>query len=179
MPQGAFEIFRDQVSRVTANGRASLGFTFLFGLAVALWSANAGMKAIIDALNVIYEEKEKRGFRKLNATSLAMTASAVVSLLCAIAAVVVLPLFLNLFGLSDATDLLIRLLRWPVLLVLVLIGLAALYRFGPSRKEPRWESLTVGASLGQSPGSQLRRYYRGTWAMLPTMAQRTDRWVQL
>ena len=51
---------------VIAGSEAKLGFGFIFGLAVALWSANAGMKAIMDALNVVYEEKEKRGFIKLN-----------------------------------------------------------------------------------------------------------------
>ena len=61
------------------GGGTKLGFGFIFGLAVALWSANAGMKAIMDALNVVYEEKEKRGFIKLNLISLAFTIAAIVS----------------------------------------------------------------------------------------------------
>ena len=58
-------IVRDQVDRLAAKGDAKLGFGFVIGLAIALWSANSGMKAILDALNVVYEEKEKRGFIKL------------------------------------------------------------------------------------------------------------------
>jgi Predicted membrane protein len=58
LPQGAVEILREQIGRLTAGSGAKLGFGFIFGLAVALWSANAGMKAIMDALNVVYEEKE-------------------------------------------------------------------------------------------------------------------------
>ena len=58
------EILREQIGRLTAGSGAKLGFGFVFGLAVALWSANAGMKAIMDALNVVYDEKEKRGFIK-------------------------------------------------------------------------------------------------------------------
>ena len=56
LPQGAVEILREQIGRLTAGSGAKLGFGFIFGLAVALWSANAGMKAIMDALNVVYEE---------------------------------------------------------------------------------------------------------------------------
>jgi membrane protein len=51
---------RDQINRLAAKGDAKLGFGFVAGLAIALWSANSGMKAILDALNVVYEEKEKR-----------------------------------------------------------------------------------------------------------------------
>ena len=145
LPQGGLDIVQDQVNRITSKGDATLGFGFLFGLALAVWSANAGMKAIIDALNVVYDEKEKRGFFWLNLTSLAFTVAAIISLLLAIAAVIVLPVLLNYIGLSDFSETLLRVLRWPALLVLIIMGLAVLYRFGPSRTEPRWEWLSVGS----------------------------------
>ena len=59
LPEGSFQIVQDQIARVLAKGPAALGGTFLFGLALALWSANAGVKAIIDALNVAHEENAK------------------------------------------------------------------------------------------------------------------------
>jgi membrane protein len=58
LPEGSFQIVQDQIARVLDQGGAALGATFLFGLALAIWSANAGVKAMIDALNVIYEEQE-------------------------------------------------------------------------------------------------------------------------
>ena len=73
LPEGSFQIVQDQIARVLAKGNAALGGTFLFGLALALWSANAGVKAIIDALNVVYEVRETRNFLKLNLLSLALT----------------------------------------------------------------------------------------------------------
>jgi membrane protein len=100
-PQGAVDILREQIGRLTAGSGAKLGFGFIFGLAVALWSANAGMKAIMDALNVVYEEKEKRGFIKLNLVSLAFTIAAIVSVLLALGAVVVLPVALSYLGLQS------------------------------------------------------------------------------
>jgi membrane protein len=145
LPEGAVDILREQIGRLAAKSNAKLSFGFIFGLAVALWSANAGMKAIMDALNVVYEEKEKRGFFKLNLVSLAFTLAAISSLLLAVGAVVVLPIALAHLGLQDVTDALFRIARWPLLLVLVIVGLAVLYRFGPSRREPRWQWLSVGS----------------------------------
>lgn len=148
LPGGAVGIVREQVSHLAAKGDAKLGFGFVIGLGVALWSANAGMKAIIDALNVVYDEKEKRGFIKLNLFSLVFTLAAIASLLLALGAVVVLPLLLNHLGLAGITDALFRLARWPILLALVVVGLAVIYRYGPSRREPRWQWLTVGSVFG-------------------------------
>jgi membrane protein len=147
LPQGAVEILREQIGRLTAGSSAKLGFGFIFGLAVALWSANAGMKAIMDALNVVYEEKEKRGFIKLNLVSLAFTIAAIFSVLLALGAVVVLPVALSYLGLQNLTGLLFRLARWPLLLLIVVFGLAVLYRYGPSRREPRWQWISVGSAF--------------------------------
>ena len=77
LPDGSFQIVQDQIARVLAKGNASLGGAFLFGLAFALWSANAGVKAIIDALNVAYEVREQRSFVRLNLLSLAFTLSGI------------------------------------------------------------------------------------------------------
>ena len=147
LPEGAVAILRDQIDRLVAKGDAKHAFGFIFGLALAIWSANAGMKAIIDAINVVNEEKEKRGFIKLNLVSLAFTLAAIGLLLLAVGAVVVLPVALAHFGLQNVTDTIFRVARWPILLVLVIVGLAVLYRFGPSRREPRWQWLSVGSVL--------------------------------
>ena len=147
LPQGAVEILREQIGRLTAGSGAKLGFGFIFGLAVVLWSANAGMKAVVDALNVVYEEKEKRGFIKLNLVSLAFTIAAIVSVLLALGAVVVLPVALSYLGLQNLTGLLFRVARWPLLLLIVIFGLAVLYRYGPSRREPRWQWISVGSAF--------------------------------
>jgi membrane protein len=147
MPGGGVEIIQEQVNRIAAKGETKLGFAFAFGLALALWSANAGMKALIDALNVIYDEKEKRGFIKLNFVSLTLTAGGLLAVLTAVGAIVVLPVVLSFAGLGGWTETLLRLLRWPLLLFVVIFGLAVLYRFGPSRERPRWEWLSVGSVL--------------------------------
>ena len=167
LPGGAVEIVQEQVNRLLSKGDAKLGIGFIFGLAVALWSANAGMKAIMDALNVVYDEKEKRGFIKLNLVSLAFTLAALVAVLLAIGAVVVVPVVLNYVGLGSIGSTLVNVLRWPLLLALIIVGLAVLYRYGPSRREPRWQWLTVGgvvAAIAWLISSVLLSWYLSNFA---------------
>jgi membrane protein len=147
MPADAYSIVQDQVSRVIAKGQAGLTFGFLLGLALALWSANAGMKAIMDALNIVYEESEKRGIIKLNLISLAFTVAASFVTLIVVGAVIVVPLVLSWLGLGGMTEWILRLARWPTLMVGMLLGLSILYRYGPSRRAPRWKWISLGAVL--------------------------------
>jgi membrane protein len=162
LPAGAVEILHEQITRLTAKGDARLGLGFVTGLAIALWSANAGMKAIIDALNVVYDEKEKRSFIKLNLLSLLFTLIAIVSLMAALAGVVIAPMVFSALGLSSLPSLAMAVLRWPLLLALVTVALAAIYRYGPSRTEPRWQWLSVGsvaAAAGWMIASVLFSWY--------------------
>ena len=167
MPADAYSIVQDQVARVVAKGDAKLSFGFIFGAAFALWSANAGMKAIIDALNVVYEEDEKRGFVRLNLISLVFTAGAIAALLIAVGAVVVTPLVLERIGLGALTESIVRLARWPALVLGMLASLAVLYRYAPSRREAKWEWLSVGAvvaTLAWFAGSAALSYYLAKFA---------------
>ena len=167
LPGGALDIVQEQINRIVSKGETKLGFGFIFGLGLALWSANAGMKAIMDALNVVYDEKEKRSFIKLNLISMAFTLGALVALLLAIGAVVVLPLVLARFGLGDMTEFLMRILRWPALFVVVWSGLALIYRYGSSRTAPRWEWLMPGtlfATVAWLAGSALFSWYLSNFA---------------
>jgi membrane protein len=162
LPEGSFAIVQDQVGRVLAKETATLSTTFILGLLMAIWSANAGMKAIFDALNVVYEERERRGFIQLNLTSLAFTVAALVAMLLMIAGVIALPLALQKLGLGQRAEWMLSIGRWPALTVLLLTALALLYRFGPSRHSARWQWLSVGAlaaSLLWLVGSALLSWY--------------------
>ena len=145
LPGGATEIIADQVKRINQNSTGTLGFAFFTGLAIALWSANAGMKAMFDALNVAYGEEEKRGFFKLNLISLSFTLGAIVFILLAIGAIVVVPLVLQFVGLGKVAEWILWLARWPALLLAIVVGLAVLYRYGPSRDQPEWKWITPGS----------------------------------
>ena len=146
MPAGAYGIVDEQIARIAQGGGGQLGFAFIARPACSrLWSANAGMKAMIDALNVIYGETEKRGFVALNLLSLAMTLGGLAFLLLAIGAVIVLPLVFSWLGIEGWAEWTIALLRWPAIMVVIALSLGILYRFGPSRREAQWRWLSVGA----------------------------------
>ncbi len=146
MPSGAVDVVRDQLMRVASQGQGTLGLTFAVSLLTSIWSANAGMKAFFDALNIIYGEREKRGFIALNVQSLAFTAGAILFLLLALGAVVVLPIVLNFVGFENAAVAFWPLLRWPAMFFVVSLALAVLYRYGPSRKQARWRSIGFGSA---------------------------------
>ncbi len=166
-PQSVIDIVQEQMLRIVSGGNRSLSFGFVFGLGLAIWSANAGMKAMIDALNVIYGEQEKRSFVRLNLMSLAFTVGMIASFLFAVGAVVVFPVILSYVGLSGAAGVLTHLLRWPALVVMILFGLAVLYRYGPDRRNARWQWVSVGtlfAALAWLAGSILLSWYLAHFA---------------
>jgi membrane protein len=144
MPGGALDIVREQVTRISSQGSGTLGFSFVIGLVISLWSANAGMKAVFDALNIVYDEDEKRSFVWLNVQSLAFTLGAIAFVLIALAGIVVVPIILDYVGLGSSLEWLLSLARWPVLLIAVVAGLAVLYRYGPSRDKASWKWVTPG-----------------------------------
>jgi membrane protein len=146
-PGGATEIIGEQLSRLSSQPRGTLGLAFLVSLAISLWSANSGMKALFDALNIVYGEKEKRSFLKLNALSLTFTACAIVFLLISLAAIAVLPHVIGYVALTPEIEQLIALGKWPVLLLVFAFALALIYRYGPSREERQWRWITPGSAV--------------------------------
>jgi membrane protein len=146
-PGGAIEVLRDQLTRLASQGGTTLGISFLLGLSISVWTANSGVKAVFDALNIVYEEQEKRGFITLNGVTLAITILAVGFILISLGVVVALPVVLNYLPIAQRTDVLVKLARWPLMFAAVTLALAVLYRYGPSRTKPRWRWITWGSAL--------------------------------
>src|SRR6202022_12681 len=144
-PGGAIDVLREQMSRLASQGGTTLGVSFIVSLAISLWTANSGVKAIFDALNIVYGEEEKRSFLKLNAVTLVVTLGIVVFILLTLTAVVALPIAFTYIPLPGVTALVVRIGRWPILFALVTLALAVLYKYGPSRTEPRWRWITWGS----------------------------------
>ncbi len=163
LPEGALQVIGEQVQRIAAQGQGTLGAAFLATLALSLWSANAGTKAIFDALNIIYKEQEKRSFMALTLQALAFTGGGIVLALLALVVIVVVPIALKLLGLSDQSGAaLLTWLRWPVLYLVVLGGLASLYRYGPNRTKPEWRWVSWGSAIAGAiwvGGSLLLSWY--------------------
>lgn len=147
MPGAAVELIGAELERLASQPSNSLGIGFVFGLLVSLWSANAGVKALFGALNVVYDEDEKRSFVKLTLISLVFTVLAIIGAVILLAAIVVVPAALGSLGLSNTAEWLISILRWPALLVVITLGMGLLYKYGASRRPPRWTWIAFGTAL--------------------------------
>ena len=145
VPSNVLDILREQATRIASQSNKTLSIGVVAGILVMLWSAMGGVKALIDALNVIYEQQESRSFFKLNFVALLFTLGGFAAFLVALSAVVALPLMLSTIGLGRDTAVLIQILRWPALLLVLLVGLAILYRYGPDRRVARWQWVSVGS----------------------------------
>ena len=146
LPEQARAIVTDQARAVAAAG-GGLGITAVVGILFALYSASKGTKALIEGLNIIYDEEESRGFIKLNLVALGLTIGVIVALIVALGLIVVLPIVLQFLGLGALGSALISIARWPILFVFAMLVLAALYRLAPSRAPPRWRWVTPGAAV--------------------------------
>jgi membrane protein len=144
LPGEALGFVTDQLTRLTSSRHSGLSLAFITGLLLSLWSANAGMKALMVGLNIAFEEKEKRNFIKLNLVSLAFTLGGLVFVMLSGGAVIVAPIVLAFIGYQGSG---LALLRWPVLLLVAVGALAVLYRYGPSRQRERWSWVSAGSAL--------------------------------
>jgi membrane protein len=141
LPPGAAELLGEQMTRMAAAAN-TLGWALVVNLALSLWSANAGVAALCDALNVVFKEEEKRSYARFYALTLLFTLFAVIFLALALGLIVVLPVALRYLGWGGIGERLLALARWPALYVGVLGVLMVFYRYGPSRTAPqeRWVS---------------------------------------
>ncbi len=145
-PGGAVDILREQLTRLSQQSGTALSFGFLISLLVSLWSSTSGVKALFDGLNVAYEEEEKRSFVKLTAIALLFTIGLIGFVLLSLGAIVAIPIILNFLRLPGFMTTILNIARWPILFVLVALALSILYRYGPSRAEPRWRWITWGSA---------------------------------
>jgi len=147
IPGGGLEIVKDQLQRITINSNTTLGLTSLVSTGIALWSANAGIKGLFEAMNVAYGEREERSFIRLNMVTLTFTMTALASMVAFMAIMIVLPQVLAYLWLSESAKWLIKGLAFAGMFAMFAAGVAAVYRWGPSRKEASWKWITPGTLL--------------------------------
>ena len=147
VPDTGMDIISNQLHSLASASDEALSIDVVIGALLSLWSANAGTKALFAALNVVHGEREKRSFIWLTFLTLCFTLGMLLFVLVALAAIVVAPFVLSYVGLGQFRNILLNVLRWPVVLVAITIVLAFLYRFGPSRDEARWRWVSLGGAF--------------------------------
>jgi membrane protein len=145
LPAQTQELLHQQLHSLVQVPNGKLGFAAVVTLLLALWSASRGMSGLITAINIAYEEKERRGFFKLNLIAIGLTFGLLAGGIVVLLLVAILPVAAQLLALGSATKWLMLLAQWPLLIVFVMIGLAVLYRYGPDRDKPQWRWVSSGA----------------------------------
>ncbi len=147
LPHPAAELVVRQLRQLTGAGHGALGLGTLGSIVLALWAGSAGMRALMQALNVAYDLKEQRGYFHRFAVSLVLSSVAIVGMLLTATVIVLLPIVSGAAGLSDTVRHAIEWLRWPIVAASFWIALVLVYRYGPYRDKPRWSWLIWGAAV--------------------------------
>ena len=146
LPQSAIDLLVSAVHSVAEKPRGQLGVTFGVSVAIALWSARAGITSLMTGLDIAYRVRELRTFVAQTTIGLALTLGGVVVAAVLVATIAVLPaiyaaapsLFAQIAGDKIAWA------RWPILVFEMAVSLAIIYRIGPSRPLPGWRLFSIG-----------------------------------
>jgi membrane protein len=162
LPSDVGTLLRDQLRDAVAANHGGLTVGLVASLLGTLWAASGGVNALTKGLAIILEAPPRRSPVKQRALSVALTLGALVAAAVALALITVFPVVLGHVGLGRAGRLGAEVLRWLLLLVLVGVGLAVIYRLagapprglsgrdpGSGRRSSRWRLVSwgVGAAL--------------------------------
>ena len=145
LPESAQPLLRDQIVSLTQTSGGALSWSLVISILLALWSASSGTSSLMTAINIAYDEQESRNFLKLRGTALLLTLGAIVFVLLTLALVAVVPAVLNALQLGTFINLIVQIVRWVLLVVLIVVALAVVYRMAPDRDAPQFKWTSVGA----------------------------------
>ena len=149
MPESARQLIATELHQIVGASGGALGFGAILGLLFAFWSASRGMSGMMSALDIAYGETEKRSFIRFNLVAFGLTLAVILGGLVVIALVAVLPAVVTSLGnIGGFLKWVALIVEWPILAVLMIVGLALLYRYAPDRRAPRWRWATPGALVG-------------------------------
>jgi membrane protein len=148
MPDEAMKIVTDELTYLTSQPPKTLGIGLLIGFWVALWSANSATTSMIAALNVVYEEREKRNLIKFYLAALGLTVATVIFSIFSLGLIAALPAVIDWLPVGGFGKTLASIVRWPVLIALFIAALAMAFRYAPCREKPKWRWISWGAITG-------------------------------
>ncbi|HBP89633.1 MAG TPA: YihY/virulence factor BrkB family protein [Nitrospirales bacterium] len=147
LPQEAQTLIQEQLTSISTSGGSALSFGAIAGLLFSIWSASKGMAAIITSLNIAYNEEEKRSFIKVIGLALGLTLGGIIFVILTLFTITLLPSVLENLGFGQTMQTILSLGRWPLLGIIVMGGLAVLYRYAPCRNKPQWLWVSWGSGI--------------------------------
>jgi len=145
LPQEAQPLIRDQITSLTQTSSSALSISLVVSILLALWTASGGTSSLMTGINVAYDETESRNFLKLRGTALLLTLGAIIFVLLTLALVAVVPAVLNALNLGTFINIIVQVIRWVLLVALIVVALAVVYRVAPDRDSPQFKWTSVGA----------------------------------
>lgn len=147
LPPEAMKLIIDGLHNFAKTAGTTLSWALATSVLLALWSARAGISSVMTGLNIAYEEVETRSFIVQTLMALGLTIGAVMFAVVVIFAVAVIPIILKVLPFGSLAATLLDIARWPILAVLVALGFAVIYRYGPSRKNASWRWISWGSVI--------------------------------
>jgi membrane protein len=142
LPAEASQLVLRQLREIVSGSGSGLGLAAVVSIIGALWSASAGVKALIVGINVAYGITETRKFLALRGIALLITLGSILFVLSAVAVATFVP---ELSVLGDPARQAITWLRWPVIFLSVLFGLGVVYKLAPNRPARTFPWLSIGS----------------------------------
>lgn len=147
LPPDVMELIAQRVRQLVTAPRGQLGFSAAISLCIALWSASAGVRALLGALPLARSDTDQRGFLAFYFTALLLTLGAILAVAVGLGVLVALPTVLGVLGMEEEEAWFVRLVSQGFLFVSVLLSISTIYRFGPPKPPPNWHMFSPGAVL--------------------------------
>jgi membrane protein len=148
LPSDVAKIIGDQLMTSVQASKGTKGFGILLAFLVATYGGTNGAAAVITALNIAYEEKEKRSLFRFYLLAVGMTLGALVVALLALAGTAAVAFLQRLLPQASGAAVIAGKIAGYLLLVLFAALVASvLYRFGPSREDAQWRWITPGSTF--------------------------------
>lgn len=147
LPSDGVAMILGQLQALADENDSTLSTGFLVGLGVSLFSARNGMVSLFEAMNIAYQEPEKRGFVHTTLLAIAFTLGAMAILAVIVTALAILPLIMSVIFISERAEMIVGIIRWPILIAVIWLGTVVVYRYGPSRENAKLRWLTWGTLL--------------------------------
>jgi membrane protein len=144
LPKMALDLLGEQLVMLANTSNTALGIGLLISIPLALWSGSRGVDALLYAMSRVRGEPPKRGFVKTVLYAVGLTVAGGIFLVVALVTVAGLP---ALIPFPTGEEWLLLVLRWPVLLIITVAVLGALYRWGPDRHPRKFRYIWPGAVL--------------------------------
>jgi membrane protein len=144
LPSEVQKMLLSQV-RVIAGDNKTAGLGTILGLLFAIWAGSYAMRGLIQGLNMVFRQSEKRRFLNLQIASLILTVMLLFVVSSAIFLIAVIPVIVHMLPGDEYALKFLALLRWPFLLTIIIFMLALIYRYGPSHNKPTWKWISPGA----------------------------------